>query len=75
MPKKRVLTIEERLRLLEEIPQIKETLEEKPDRDDVENWTSDLEFKMEEVHEDVRDLQNEVAEVSAQVDDLHSEDR
>ena len=53
---------------LEQIPQIKEALEEKPDRDDVENWTSDLEFKMEEVHEDVRDLQNEVAEVSAQVD-------
>ena len=30
---------------------------------------------MEEVHEDVRDLQNEVAEVKYQVDDLHSEDR
>jgi uncharacterized coiled-coil DUF342 family protein len=60
---------------LEQIPQIKETLEEKPDRDDVENWTSDLEFKMEEVHQDVRDLQGELAEVSAQVDDLYSEDR
>ncbi len=60
---------------LEQIPQIKEALEEKPDRDDVENWTSDLEFKMEEVHEDVRDLQNEVAEVKVQVDDLYSEDR
>jgi hypothetical protein len=30
---------------------------------------------MEEVHEDVRDLQGELAEVSAQVDDLYSEDR
>jgi uncharacterized coiled-coil DUF342 family protein len=60
---------------LEQIPQIQVALEEKPDRDDVENWTSDLEFKMEEVHEDVRDLQNEVAEVKAQVDDLYSEDR
>jgi uncharacterized coiled-coil DUF342 family protein len=60
---------------LEQIQEIQETLEEKPDRDDVEHWTSDLAFKMEEVHEDVRDLQNEVAEVSAQVDDLHSEDR
>jgi uncharacterized coiled-coil DUF342 family protein len=60
---------------LEQIPQIKEALEEKPDRDDVENWTSDLEFKMEEVHEDVRDLQNEVAEVKVQVEDLYSEDR
>ena len=60
---------------LEQIPQIKEALEEKPDRDDVENWTSDLEFKMEEVHQDVRDLQDEVAEVKYQVDDLRSEDR
>jgi uncharacterized coiled-coil DUF342 family protein len=60
---------------LEQIPQIKEALEEKPDRDDVERWTSDLEFKMEEVHEDVRDLQNEVAEVKSQVEDLYSEDR
>jgi uncharacterized coiled-coil DUF342 family protein len=60
---------------LEQIPQIKEALEEKPDRDDVENWTSDLEFKMEEVHEGVRDLQDEVAEVKDQVDDLYSEDR
>ena len=59
---------------LEQIPQIKETLEEKPDRDEVENWTSDLAFKMEEVHEDVRDLQNEVADVKYQVDDLRSED-
>jgi uncharacterized coiled-coil DUF342 family protein len=60
---------------LEQIPQIQVALEEKPDRDDVERWTSDLEFKMEEVHEDVRDLQGELAEVSAQVDDLYSEDR
>ena len=60
---------------LEQIPQIKETLEEKPDRDEVENWTSDLAFKMEELHEDVRDLQGEVAEVKYQVDDLRSEDR
>jgi uncharacterized coiled-coil DUF342 family protein len=60
---------------LEQIPQIQVALEEKPDRDDVENWTSDLEFKMEEVHQDVRDLQDEVAEVKYQVDDLRSEDR
>jgi hypothetical protein len=60
---------------LEQIPQIKETLEEKPDRDDVEHWTSDLEFKLEEIHEDVRNLQDEVAEVKYQVDDLRSEDR
>ena len=60
---------------LKQIPQIQVALEEKPDRNDVENWTSDLEFKMEEVHEDVRDLQGELAEVKAQVDDLYSEDR
>jgi uncharacterized coiled-coil DUF342 family protein len=60
--------------VLEQIPQIKEALEEKPDRDDVENWSSDLEFKMEEVHKDVRNLQDEVAEVKYQVEDLRSED-
>ncbi len=57
------------------LQQIQEALDEKPDRDDVENWSSDLEFKIEEMHNDVRDLQGEVAEVSAQVDDLQSEDR
>ena len=57
---------------LEQIPQIRTW---KPDRDDVEHWTSDVVFKMEEVHQDVRDLQNEVAEVKYQVDDLQSEDR
>ncbi len=62
-------SIEERLQ------QIQEALEEKPDRDDVEHWSSDLAFKIEELHEDVRDLQGEVAEVKAQVDDLYSEDR
>ena len=38
----------------EQIQQIQGTLEEKPDRYEVENWTSDLEFKMEEVPQDVR---------------------
>jgi hypothetical protein len=51
-------TIEEWLQQMQEalqqIQQIKEALEEKPDRDDVEIWTSDLEFKMEEVPQDVR---------------------
>jgi uncharacterized coiled-coil DUF342 family protein len=68
MPKKPP-SIEERLE------QIQEALEEKPDRDDLEHWSSDLTFKIEEMHEDVRDLQGEVAEVKAQVDDLYSEDR
>ena len=53
---------------LEQIQEIKEALEEKPDRDDVEHWSSELTFKLEEIHEDVTNLQNEVAEVSAQVD-------
>jgi uncharacterized coiled-coil DUF342 family protein len=68
MPKKPP-SIEERLE------QIQEALEEKPDHDDLETWSSDLAFKIEEMHEDVRDLQGEVAEVKAQVDDLYSEDR
>ena len=55
--------------------QIQETVEEKPDRDDLENWSSDLALKLEELHEDVRDLQGELAEVKGQVDDRWSEDR
>ena len=53
---------------LKQIQQIQEALEEKPDRDELEHWSSDLAFKIEEMHDDVRDLQGEVAEVSAQVD-------
>ena len=53
---------------LGQIPLIQETLEEKADRDDLEHWASELAFKLEEIHDDVRDLQNEVAEVSTQVD-------
>jgi hypothetical protein len=79
MPAHKPLPIEEFVQqiqdALEQIPQIQETLEEKPDRDDVENWASDLAFKIEEMHDDVRDLQGEVAEVKYQVDDLQSEDR
>ena len=57
------------------LQRIQETLEHKPDRDDVENWSSDLTFKLEELHDDVRDLQGALEEVKGQVDDLHSEDR
>ena len=57
------------------LQQIQEAREEKADRDEVEHWSSDLASKLEEVHDDVRDLQGELAEVSAQVDDLYSEDR
>jgi uncharacterized coiled-coil DUF342 family protein len=54
------------------LQQIQEALEEKPDRDDVEHWSSELAFKLEEIHEDVTNLQNEVADVKYQVDDLES---
>ena len=62
-------SIEERLQ------QIQEALEQKPDRDDLENGLSDVLFKLEENNDDVRRLQDDVAEVKAQVDDLYSEDR
>ena len=62
-------SIEERLQL------IQEALEQKPDRDDLENGLSDVLFKLEENNDDVRRLQDDVAEVKAQVDDLYSEDR
>ena len=50
----------------EEVP------EQKPDRDAIEKWASDVLFKLEEIHEDVSDLQDEVAYVTSQVDDLQS---
>jgi uncharacterized coiled-coil DUF342 family protein len=59
----------------ERLQQIQEALEQKPDRDDLENGLSDVLFKLEEINDDVRRLQDEVAEVKAQVDDLYSEDR
>ena len=57
------------------LQQIQETLEQMPDRDDFENWSSDVAFKLEELHEDVRDLQGELSEVKGQIEDLQSEDR
>ena len=62
-------SIEERLQ------QIQEALEQKPDRDDLENGLSDVLFKLEENNDDVRRLQDDVAEVKYQIDDLRSEDR
>ena len=61
--------------IVERLKRIEDALEQKPDRDDVENISSDLAFKLEELHDDVRDLQGELEEVKGQVDDLHSEDR
>jgi predicted nuclease with TOPRIM domain len=57
------------------LQQIQEALDEKPDRDDLENWSDDLAFKLEELHDDVRDLQGELAVVKDQIEDLQSEDR
>ena len=59
----------------EHLQQIQEMLEQMPDRDDLENWSSDVAFKLEELHEDVRDLQGELSEVKSQIEDLQSEDR
>jgi uncharacterized coiled-coil DUF342 family protein len=72
MPTHKLPPIEECLQQIletrEQIQQIQEALEQKPDRDEVEHWLSDVLFKLEETHDYVIDLQNEVAEVSAQVD-------
>jgi len=59
----------------EQIKEIREALEEKPDRDDLEHVSSEVLFKIEEGHDDVRRLQDEVAEVKDKVDDFQSEDR
>ena len=50
--------------------QIEENLEQKPDRDVVEKWLSKVMFKLGEIHEDVRELERDLAYVTSQVDDL-----
>jgi septal ring factor EnvC (AmiA/AmiB activator) len=70
MPAHKPQSIEVRLQ------RIQQALEQKPDRDDlVQYWSSTLEFKLEELHEDVRDVQGELADVKDKIDDLQSEDR
>jgi hypothetical protein len=49
---------------------IQEMLEEKPDHEVVENWLSKVLVKLEEIHEDVRDLERDLAYVTNQVDEL-----
>jgi hypothetical protein len=56
----------------ESLRRIEETLEQKPDRDVVEKWWSEVLFKLGEIHEDVRDLERDLAYVTSQVDDLQS---
>jgi hypothetical protein len=59
----------------ERLEQIEVAVDQKPERGDVGYWASDLEFKLEEIHDDVRELQRDLAYVTSQVDDLQSEDR
>jgi len=53
---------------LEQIREIHEALDDKPDRDELEYWSGVLASKMEEVKDEVVDTKN-------MVDDLQSEDR
>ena len=73
MPKKRAHSFEE-LESQEYKMDTKDEkiLEQKPDRDAIEKWASDMLFKLEEIHEGVRDLQDDLAYVTSQVDDLQS---
>jgi chromosome segregation ATPase len=50
-----------------------EVLEQKPDRDAIANLLSALALKLEKIHDDVRELQRDLAYVTSQVDDLQSE--
>ena len=56
----------------ESLGRIQEMLEEKPDHDVVENWLSKVLVKLGEIHEDVRDLERDLAYVTNQVDELQS---
>jgi hypothetical protein len=56
----------------ESLRQIEEALEQKPDREVLEKWLSGVLFKLKEIHEDVRELERDLAYVTSQVDDLHS---
>jgi polyhydroxyalkanoate synthesis regulator phasin len=72
MPAHKPLPIEECLQQIQEareqIRQIQEALNDKPDRDDLEHWSSELAFTMEE-------LKDQVAMLNDKVDDLQSVDR
>ena len=52
-----------------------EVLEQKPDRDALEKWASDVLVKLGEIHKDVRELRRDLAYVISQLEDLQSEDR
>jgi DNA-binding transcriptional MerR regulator len=66
MPTHKPKTIEGCLR------QIQEALEHKPDRDALEKWSNEVLIKLGEIHEDVRELERDLAYVTDQVDELQS---
>jgi len=79
MPKKIEQSFEELFKPSMESQQYKmdttdeEVLEQKPDRDAIANLLSALALKLEKIHDDVRELQRDLAYVTSQVDDLQSE--
>jgi hypothetical protein len=52
--------------------QILEALEHKPDRDVLEKWSNEVLLKLGEIHEDVSELERDLAYVTDQVDELQS---
>jgi DNA-binding transcriptional MerR regulator len=52
--------------------QIREALDEKPDREVLEKWSNEVLLKLGEIHEDVRELERDLAYVTDQVDELQS---
>ena len=73
MPKKRAHSFEELESQQSKMDTTdEEVLEQKPDRDAIEKWASDVLVKLGEIHEDVRELQRDLAYVTSQVDDLYS---
>jgi hypothetical protein len=73
MPKKRAHSFEElesqqyKMDMTDE-----EVLEQKPDRDAIEKWASDVLVKLGEIHEDVRELRRDLAYVISQLEALES---
>ena len=58
----------------EHLKRIEEALQKRPDRDGAENGLSDVLVKLEEIHDDVMEIQGELAEVKGQVDSIESAD-
>jgi adenylosuccinate lyase len=78
MPKKTELSFEQLFKpfmesQLNKMDATDEVLEQKSDRDAIANLLSALALKLEKIHDDVRELQRDLAYVTSQVDDLQSE--